>query len=439
MTSVTGERARAQDLRVVEPWRTSAAMVAWAAVVSVAFVWGQLAIADDPRQVVRAAPLVGRWAWHGTLALVPAVGFGVAVAMLGPAVAARVRWRRVPVLAGACAAAWAALLAVSDGWGRLARPLVSRYEYVPFAAQIDDPSTFVSTFTERALDYPTHVRGHPPGATLAFWALDRLGLAGAGWAAVLVVAAWGVAVGVTVVAVGSVAGRPAARAAAPFLVLLPAVVWAGTSADALFAGCAALGVTLLVVATSRRTTWLAISGGAVLGLALHVTYGVVPLLAVPAAVIVWRRRVDVALGAAAGVLVVSALWVVAGFWWLDGLDVTRAAYSAGVASDRPWPYYALAGNPAALALATGPAISFAAAHARREQTAWWVLAAASAAGVAVANASGLSKGEVERIWLLFVPWLATVAALVPRLQHRRWLLAQVGVSVALQAWLRSPW
>ena len=46
--------------------------------------------------------------------------------------------------------------------------------------------------------------------------------------------------------------------------------------------------------------------------------------------------------------------------------------------------------------------------------------------VALADASGMSKAEVERIWLPFVPWLTISCALLPE-RWRRWGLGlQVG-------------
>jgi hypothetical protein len=68
------------------------------------------------------------------------------------------------------------------------------------------------------------------------------------------------------------------------------------------------------------------------------------------------------------------------------------------------------------------------------------IVAASLAAVAVADLSGLSKGEVERIWLPFVPFV-TIAA--TRLARRpgapRWLAAQAGTAVVLQLVIDWPW
>jgi hypothetical protein len=94
-------------------------------------------------------------------------------------------------------------------------------------------------------------------------------------------------------------------------------------------------------------------------------------------------------------------------------------------------YLTLVGNPAVLALAVGPAVA-AGLVTRRTRTLLPLLAVAA---VAAANLSQMSRGEVERIWLPFVPWLALAA---PG-DRRRWLAAQVGVAVALQAALATAW
>ena len=140
-------------------------------------------------------------------------------------------------------------------------------------------------------------------------------------------------------------------------------------------------------------------------------------------------------------MAVLAAAAAAGFSWFDGLAATRAAYWSGVGAERPGRYLTLVGNPGALALATGPAVAAGLAPAPvggpRRARAWRpaLLPAAAAAAVLVADVSQLSRGEVERIWLPFVPWLALAA---PG-SRRGWLAAQVAVALALQACLASPW
>ena len=61
------------------------------------------------------------------------------------------------------------------------------------------------------------------------------------------------------------------------------------------------------------------------------------------------------------------------------------------------------------------------------------------AGLAVADLSGLSKGEVERIWLPFVPWLTVAAAAIPIRWQRPALAAQLASGIVLAATFSSPW
>jgi hypothetical protein len=333
-------------------------------------------------------------------------------------------------------------LAASDGWDRLAEPLASEHEYQPLAAglgDLGDVGAFVEGYVERLRDQPIHVQGHPPGPVVLAWGLDRVGLGGTGWLAAAAVAGWGVAVAAVLVA----AGESAARRAAPAVVLLPAAVWAGTSLDALFAGLVAAAVAAAIVAARRDSVgWAAAAGGAA-GLALLCTYGApLMLLAGGAGVVAARPARPLALLGAAAVAVAVPLGLAAraGFWWPAGLAATGEAYWDGIASSRPGVYLTLVGNPAALALAVGPAVAAglwaAARHAvgRRPDVAT-SLALAALAAVALADLSQMSRGEVERIWLPFVPWLALAA---PG-DRRPWLAAQVAVGLTLQSTLVSPW
>jgi hypothetical protein len=221
-------------------------------------------------------------------------------------------------------------------------------------------------------------------------------------------------------------------------------VWAGTSLDALFAGLAATGVALAAVAAVRSSRGHALGSGMVLGVALLFSYGAVLMVVVAAATTALAARADRPVGPvrllvplAAGVLLPLGLaGMIAGFWWIEGLQATGHAYWSGVSGHRPGAYLALAGNPAALALATGPAVAaglatvLAAPHRSAR-----LLPGAVLAAVVVANLSQMSRGEVERIWLPFVPWLALAA---PG-DRRGWLAAQASLALLLQAALVSPW
>ncbi len=436
-------------------------VVAVTAVVVVAAVaWGTLVV-DGVRVGLRAAPFAGRWGWHGGLLLVPALVVAAVTVAWGPQAAARLRWPWVPLATGAAAAAWTVALAAGDGWARLSAPLTSRHEYEPLAGRVGDLDGFVGGYVDRLGGYPIHVQGHPPGPVVVAWALDRVGLGGAGWLAAVAITGWGAAAAAALVTARVVAGEGVARRAAPLLVLLPASVWAGTSLDGLFAGIVAAGIALAATGAGRGSRRLVLVAGMALGSALLLTYGTIPLLLVPVVLMLalagHPARMLGVLGA--GVVVPLALAALAGFGWFDGLAATRAAYWSGIAAHRPAGYLTLLGNPAVLAVAVGPAVvvglaDVVARTVRRGRSVTrghdiasgrqgrvpdglrtGILPLAMLAVVVVADLSQHARGEVERIWLPFVPWLALAA---PR-SGRRWLAAQAGVALVVQSVLVSPW
>lgn len=139
---------------------------------------------------------------------------------------------------------------------------------------------------------------------------------------------------------------------------------------------------------TRSRRWSApptAGGGLLLGLALYCSYGIAPLGLLVVAVVVSARRLRP--------LLVGAL----GFWWWTGLAATRVRYAEGIATIRPYDYFVLA-NLAAFAVALGPATVAGLASLHRRSRLRWPVGAALLA-VAGADLSGLSKGEVERIWL----------------------------------------
>jgi hypothetical protein len=67
------------------------------------------------------------------------------------------------------------------------------------------------------------------------------------------------------------------------------------------------------------------------------------------------------------------------------------------------------------------------------------LAAAGVACVVVAGLTGLSKAEVERIWLPFVPWILLSCALLPERWRRRGIALQLGFALAVEHLLHTGW
>jgi hypothetical protein len=248
------------------------------------------------------------------------------------------------------------------------------------------------------------------------------------------------AVPAVLVATRDLAGEAAARSLAPALVLAPAAIW-WSSADALFAGVAAWAVALAVLATARRgpASWALGAVAGILGAAsLMLSYGLVLLAGVPVAVGVWRRRLA-PLATSAAVIALAYLAVrAAGFDWWGGLEATRAVYERGVARDRSYLVFLVA-NLVVFAAAVGPAAVAGLVRIVRagRGTPPLVMAGAAMACVVVADLSGFSKGEVERIWLPFVPWVTVAAAVLP--ERKPWLIASGCTAVALTVVLEARW
>lgn len=450
MRTVTTDRpgtATAPD-GVVASGPASEARAPWLAVVATgvavlaAALWGHAVARGGTDLVMGAPPLVGRWdlrpsAWVLlTLAAAP-------LCLVLARRAAALPWRRAVWSAGAVCALWATSLALSDGPDALTAPLARPDEYL--VAVPDVGPGFLPGFADRVLtdgrpgQWPTHVGGHPPGFLLVLALLARVGLGGPWPAAVLVVAVGASAAAAAAVATRAVAGEATARAALPFLVLLPGAVWLAVSADAFFLGVTAWGLALLAVGGTAR----AAAGGLLLGAGLFLTYGVLPL-GVLALALLLRRGAATARrelpAAAAGVLVVVTAFAVGGFWWFEGLQRTLARVADGEGGQRPVGYFLVA-NLVAFSLATGPAaLAGTRRVVRRAQPhadALRRLVVPGLAAVALAEVSLRSKGEVERIWLLFVPWVLVSAARLPH--PRRWLAAQVTLAVTVQLSLRSTW
>jgi len=420
--------------------RDLAALAAWAALVAVAAAWGAWLLAHGARMRMWALPLAGNFRPRLGPRALPALAFAALTVVWATEVARRIRWRSLLVASFGAAAAWAVLLAVADGPHGLIRSVLAPADVSNDLASVHSATGFLSTFVGRIGDFAVHTRAHPPGLLLVLWWLSRHGIRGPGWQASLEIAGGAAAVPAVLVAVANVAGREAARAAAPFVALAPAAVFVATSADALFAGVAAWSVALLVCATGRGLGGAApaLAGGVLLAAGLFLSYGVVLVLAIPVAIGMARRDpIPLAL-AALPVLGMALAFGAAGFWWWSGLEATRHQYMLSVAARRPGSYFLLA-NLAAFAIALGPAVAVGLARLRDRGV--WLLVAGALVAVAVADLSGLSKGEVERIWLPFAPWVLAACCSLGAVERdgRRWIALQVASAIALQVAVRSPW
>lgn len=432
--------------------------------------WGGLIVALALVGTAVVVPPLNHWQVHASLHPVrpfaplagwvdPRVGpgtplavvLGVAGAIWGPAVAARLRWRTLLLATYAGTAAWTLTLAFVEGPSGLTHEIANHNEYLPTARQVHDVPALLSGFADRIPvgvpgSWPTHVAGHPPGALLLFVGLVGLGLGGS-FASALVLTLVGCTTPVAVlVTLRRLGAEDVARRAVPFLVLAPAAIWVAVSADGVFAAVAAWGLAAVAAATSsvrRSAVWgWGVLGGLLLGACLLLSYGLpllAPLvLAVLAAGRSWRPFPAVTLGAVAPVLGFAAL----GFRLWSAYPLLHDRYVAGIAAGRPASYWLWA-DLAALLICGGPALGAGVgsllADGRRSPRVVRLFVGTAGLAVLAADVSRMSKAEVERIWLPFLPWLLLATACLPERWRRPMLGAQVVVALLVQHLVLTNW
>lgn len=441
--SITGQRS-------IAPWigvGVAVLLMALAMLIPWLFDWN-VRVRWFPPLHAEWMPRVG----PGTIAAVVLAALAIRFAVTA---AARMHWRSLLLGGFVVSLGWMLALALVDGLDGIGVILDTQYEYLRTARAVTDFGATLHEYVSRIpLDsvdnWPVHIAGHPPGALLVFVGLVQLGL-GSGLAAGLVVivvaATTPVAVLITLRRLGA---EEAARRAAPFLVMGPVAIWSAVSADAMFGAVAAWGLCCLTVsatATSARgrAGW-AVAAGLLLGYCVMLSYGL-PLLGILSVAILavtrtWRP-LPWAVGAAIAVVLSFA---VAGFAWWEAYPVLVERYWDGIATRRPLAYW-IWGNFAALAFSAGPLVGAAVAMGIRRvgrvrtllDRPVVVLTLAATLTVLAADLSGMSKAEVERIWIPFVPWLLVGTALLPERWRRVGFAAQLVFAVIVQHLLFTGW
>lgn len=403
------------------------------------------------------APLHAEWSPHLGWGSIPAVMLAIVTIRFAADVSSRLPWPALMATAFATALAWMVSLALVDGPSGLGAILGSGHEYLPTANSITDLGETLREYISRIpMDspehWPTHIAGHPPGAVIVFWVLAQVGLGswlGAGLAVIVAGATVPVAVAITLRRLDA---ESAARQALPFLVLGPAAIWMAVSADGMFTAFAAWGLCCLAIAATSRSLWAAamwgVAAGIVLGYCVFLSYGLVLLgvLAVTILIIArsWRA-LPWAVGSASAVVLVFA---VGGFEWWRAYPVLVERYWDGIASRRPIGYWVW-GNLAALAISAGPLVGSSVAMSLARLRHWHaktpairavvLLTLAATLSILLADASGMSKAEVERIWLPFVPWMLVGTALLPVRWLRPALTMQIVFALVAQHLLFTGW
>jgi methylthioxylose transferase len=415
-------------------------------------------------------PLLAYWHPHtgpGTPLTVLCLLLGLFLQRRAP----RLRWGHLLLAGWLLALAWMVSLVLIDGLDKgWLTVLTNPNEYLHDLPRIHSPQEFLRTFShyiayggdvDGTTGWTTHVAGHPPLATLVFWALDRVGLGGGGWAGLLcILVSSAAAVGLPVV-LRELGAPDAARRLVPFAALMPGAVWMAVSADGLFAGVAVGGLALACrganPAQPRARLASSLVGGILLGAAIYLSYGLVLFgLVVLAAVVVAARQAGLRtvlrpwLVSAVGVALVAAAHFALGFNWFVGLARLRVRYYQQTASDRPYSYFVWA-NVAAWLVAWTPLLAYGGVRAvgvllRSRRTGLdqdVVVALVSAGGTAaalVADLSAMSKAETERIWLAF----GAVAYAALALVRSRWgaavaLVLVAGWAVGVNSLLDTGW
>jgi hypothetical protein len=391
-------------------------------------------------------PLHADWDPRLDLLTVPAVVLGLLLVAVLPRLARTLPWRALLATAFGTAWLWIVAVAMTEGTEGLARTFERRQEYVYDAHRVGSIHTMLQTFVDRIpMDAPdnwyVHVAGHPPGALLYFVGLDRLGVTDPFWIGVVCVTIASTAVVAVMVTLRALGSETLARSAVPWIVLAPSAVWMGVNGDAVFTAVAAWGLALLAVAAVHRRALPAVGAGLLLGYCVYLSYGL-PLLGIlTVTVLVVARSWRPLPWALGGALAVAAAFTLGGFAWWEAYPVLRERYYDGIASERAFSYWVW-GNLAAWTFTAGLAVWAAfptAVRALRERNVLAQLAAAAAATIVVADLSGMSKAEVERIWLPFTIWIVALPALLPERWHKPLLASQVLLALLAQQLLLTRW
>ncbi|MEU6825483.1 hypothetical protein ABZ921_33135 [Streptomyces atriruber] len=407
-------------------------------------------------------PLYARWDPHLGPGSPAALAVAVAVIAYAPALAARLSWRCLLLGAWITSTAWIWSLALIDGPHRgVAERLTTKYEYLQVIDRFQSIPATLRDFTRHILidspdHWPAHTAGHPPGATLTFVLLDRVGLGGGAWAGAFCITAGSTAVLAVLITLRALADEETARRAAPFLVLAPAAIWVGASADGYFAAVTAWMIALLALAATRTVRFPAVAAlgsGLLFGLVCYLSYGLPLFVLVAAAVLLITRTPRPLPLFLAGTAVVPLAFTLAGFHWWEAYHLLVERYHQGAGGIRPYGYFVwanLACTVLVVGLATVAGLRRTAASApgalarlRTGRTTpadrLTVLVLTALLALLAADLSGMSKAETERIWLPFATFLLPATALLPKGGRRHWLTAQAVLALVLNHLLFTGW
>ena len=424
-------------------------LIRWSVLVAVALAASWLAVRLHARLGTAGAPFDGgyRFEVNPRSVLAPLVAAGTLVAV-ARGWTGRLPWRVLLLATYAVAAAWALALAVVDGAAGLSGPVTDPEEYLVDLPRVGGhPAAFVRDFLAETGTLAPATRGHPPLPVLLLWLLRRAGVASPVALGVALTLLGALAVPLVLVAVRSLAGEPSARRLGPVLALAPYAVWVAVSMDGVTAALGAAVVAAGAVGSEHgrrwytNTAWAAVAG-LLLGVAALFSYAVAWLGLSVMCIYFVRRRPLLNVVTAGCTLVPILLAQSAGFGWTDGLLAARRDLMVRLGPARSALVWAFLGL-AVVVIACGPALVASARKLR--MTPGWPFLIGAVGGIGFAILAGLARGEAERSWLPFFPWLL-VAAVAPARRGGDpppaplWLAgAGALTAVVIEAVLATPW
>jgi 4-amino-4-deoxy-L-arabinose transferase-like glycosyltransferase len=401
------------------PYLVTALVLLGAIAISQAIPWASVSFAGNvPPLMAQLHPAVGPW--------LPLALIAVAAAYL--VLPRALEWPRWAFLGTGIALGWlvaVALASEAHGLSAVATPFRSPLDYwasVPLVRSLG-PRTFAEQFPHLAARLALHARTHGPAAVLSLWVLAKI-VGGNVLRVSLLVTLVGVAgMAATYAIARELASERAARLAALLFVCAPGVLlYSATSMDAVFMTVIACAL-IALVRFPRSGAW-AVAGGALWALALSFTFGAAALglLAVGIGIISVRgfgarpglpsgRVVVRGVLVCAGIVVgATLLWALAGMNLLADFRAASHAHYQDPSRARPYLYWVFANIPAFLIVAGIPQAALAAHRCRLQWRARdFGFETVLAATLALSTLSGVFLGEVDHIWLFFIPPLAVVA------------------------------
>ncbi|HXY71009.1 MAG TPA: glycosyltransferase family 39 protein [Actinomycetota bacterium] len=385
--------------------------------VSQAIPWAKKAFAGDvPPLLAQLHPSIGPWLPLAVVAI------AVGVVVFPPAL----EWPRTAFLVTVVAIGMAitvTMAAEAHGLAAISAPFRRPLEYyasVPLVRELG-PRAFAAQFPHLGSGLSLHAATHGPSAVLFLWLLWKM-TGGSVLGVSLFVALVGVAGAVPTYAIArSLADERGARLATLLFVCAPGVlIYSATSMDAVFMTVMACALAALV-RFPRSAGWAA-AAGVLWAIAFSFTFGafVLAFFAIGVGVVAWRDGT-----ATVRTGLIRACWILVGL--VAGYLVLRLALGMNLVADfraasranyhdpsraRPYLYWVVANIPAFLWAGGVVQTALVASWTRVAwRTGRYGFETVLIGVLALSTLSGVFLGEVDHIWLFFIPPLAAVAGM----------------------------